>query len=91
MIQIRPHVSDYIQSMSRAVYINDADDLFAYVRCHYPEKRARDAEFTQRHFGPDHRNGWDSWLIMLRKSPLLWADAPVPGLTQLESLASIAS
>lgn len=89
MIQIRPHVSDYDDSMSRMVHIEDADDIFAYLLCYYPDRKPNRREIAQRHFGPDHRNGWDSWLIMLRSSPILWANAEVPGIRQLESIAHI--
>jgi hypothetical protein len=86
MIQIRPHVYDYEQSMSRAVYVKDVDDLLAYIRCMFPEKCAALGDLAQRHFGRDRRNGWDSWLITVRSSPLVWADAPVSGVRQLEPI-----
>lgn len=79
MTQIRPHVPDYAQSMDRAVHIQNSDDVLAYLRCFMPEKNPELREIAQRHFGRDHRNDWDSWLISLRATPVLWADGPVVG------------
>jgi hypothetical protein len=83
MIQIRPHAPDYAESMARTVYVQNADDVLAYMRVFFPEKCAQLEHIAQRYFGRDHRNGWESWLITLRSSPLLWADGPVPGLMNL--------
>jgi hypothetical protein len=86
MIQIRPHISDFEQSMTRRVYIESADDVLAYLLCFYPAKAPMARDVKQRHFGRDHRNDWDSWLITLRSSPVLWADAPIPDIEQLDAV-----
>lgn len=75
--------------MNRVVYINDADDVFAYLRCFHPERGPTQEDIAQRFFARDHRNGWDTWLITLRASPVLWANARVPGITELESVGHI--
>jgi hypothetical protein len=86
MIRMRPHLSSYEESMSRAVFIAERDDVLAYLRCFYPGKRPQLSELAQRLFTVDTRNGWESWLITLRASPILWTDKPVPGITELPPL-----
>jgi hypothetical protein len=89
MTQIRPHVPDYAKSMERAVYINTADDVLAYLRCFMPEKNPELRDIAQRYFGRDHRNAWSSWLITLRATPVLWSDGPIPGVTELAPIGEV--
>lgn len=86
MIRMRPHLSSYEESMSRACFIAERDDVISYLRCFSPGKEPRASELAQRLFTVDARNGWESWLITLRASPVLWTDKPVPGITELPSL-----
>lgn len=71
MPQIRPYDKGLIHSMRDAVEIQDAQAIYAYVRCHYGILRPRDGELTQRYVGLDARTGWTNWLVMLRGHPLL--------------------
>jgi hypothetical protein len=84
LIRMRPHLSSYEDSMARACFITERDDVISYLRCFWPWKRPDVSELAQRFFTVDSRNGWRSWLITLRASPILWTDKPVPGITQLE-------
>jgi hypothetical protein len=88
-IRIRPHMPAFAFSMAGTCYIADAADVLAYINCFYPEKHARMSDLAQRYFGPDIRNGWDSWLISSCASPILWADKPVPGIPELQPLREV--
>jgi hypothetical protein len=88
-IRLRPHMVDYPQSMARACYVAEAADVLAYIRCHYPEKHVDMRDIAQRFFGVDQRNGWRSWLISLRATPILWTDKRVPGISELRPLHEI--
>lgn len=84
--QIRPHERDgmrFTESMARAVVINEARDILSWMLCNEPAWRAQMKDISQRYFGPDQRNGWNSWLIMLRGKPVLWCDGPISGLETL--------
>lgn len=82
-IRMRPHGGRYEDEMASAVYIEEAADVLAYIHCFYPGRAAKMKEIEQRYFGLDARNGWQSWLITLRRTPLLWTDKEVPGIRLL--------
>lgn len=81
---MRPRARTYEQEMAQAVYIEEARDVVAYIHCFYPNTCPSMSELAQRYFGLDPRNGWHSWLITLRHTPILWTDKEVPGITRLE-------
>lgn len=82
--RMRPHAKRYEDEVNQAVYIEEAKDVLAYIHCYWPDKNPRMHELAQRYFGLDTRNGWHSWLITLRASPILWTDKEVPGIRLLE-------
>lgn len=86
-IRLRPHGGTFEDEMRSVVYIEEAADVMAYIHCFYPGRRPCMHELAQRYFGRDARNGWHSWLITLRASPVLWADKQVPGVTLLDPVA----
>lgn len=79
-IQLRPHRGTFAESMTEVVEIEERDDVFSYLLCHFPVLRARREEITQKFLGRDNRCGWNCWLIRLRGEGVLWTDAPVPGI-----------
>lgn len=89
-IRVRPYRGRYEDQMSEAVYIEEADDVLAYIHCFYSAERPDMQVIAQRYVGIDARNGWYSWLISLRGSPILWADKQVPGIKQLDPVAETA-
>ncbi len=88
-IRLRPHMVDYEQSMAQACYIEEAKDVLSYIHCYQPELRPQMRDIAQRYFGPDTRNGWRSWLISLRATPVLWTDKQVPDIETLRPLSEI--
>lgn len=86
-IRMRPHAGRYEDEMTRAVYIDEAADVLAYIHCFHAGRRPAMRDIAQRYFGLDARNGWHSWLITLRSSPILWTDKEVPGIQLLEPVA----
>lgn len=90
-IRMRPHAKRYEDEMAQAVYIEEAKDVLAYIHCYWPEKNPRMPELAQRYFGLDARNGWHSWLITLRASPILWTDKEVSGIRVLEPVRETSS
>lgn len=86
-IRLRPHAGQYEEQMRGMVYIEEARDALAYLLCYSPQKKARMEELAQRYYGFDPRNGWHTWLITLRASPVLWADRPIPGIHFLDPIA----
>lgn len=89
LIRMRPHMSSYEGSMKFACYIAEDKDVLAWIHCFLPAKAARLEELTQRFFGLDHRNGWHSWLVSLRGSPVIWTDREVPAITLLQSIGEV--
>ena len=79
-IRLRPFGRSCAEEMKAAVYIEEADDVLAYLFCHQPQKHAAMSELAQRYHGLDADTGWHSWLITLRASPVLWTDKQVPGI-----------
>lgn len=90
-IRMRPHAKRFEDEMAQAVYIEEAKDVLAYIHCFYPLKNPDMRHIAQRYFGLDARNGWHSWLITLRTSPILWTDKEVPGIPQLPAMSGLAS
>jgi hypothetical protein len=75
-IRMRPHVADFSESMNRACYIAERDDVVAYINCFYPELRERVSTLF------DPRNDWNTWVIFIGSSPILWTDKPIPGIAE---------
>lgn len=90
-IRMRPHGVRYEEEMARAIYIEEAKDVLSYIHCFCPGRQPDPRKLAQRYFGIDARNGWHSWLITLRASPILWADKQIPGIRLLEPVAETAS
>jgi hypothetical protein len=90
-IRMRPHGGRYEDEMAKAVYIDEAADVLAYIHCFCPRRKPAMKEIAQRYFGLDARNGWHSWLITLRASPIIWTDKEVPGIRLLEPVAEISN
>lgn len=77
MTQIRPHLSDYQESMKLVFNVQTIDDVVAFIRCRYPQWRPDIRQMAQIPCGIDKRNGWDTWLIKLRGQPAIWMDGPI--------------
>jgi hypothetical protein len=86
-IRLRPYRGRFEEQMAEALYIEEADDVLAYIHCFYADQRPEKQEIEQRYSGMDIRNGWHSWLISLRGSPILWADKQVPGIRVVDPVA----
>lgn len=82
MIQLRPHRGSFEESLKQTLFIQDADDVLAYLLCYYPELHARPEDLGQRYFGLDTRCGWNSWIITVRGASVLWSDGPIPNLSR---------
>lgn len=97
--QIRPYERKgmrFEESMAQVsaldpAHLQDPGDwpkaVLSYLLCTRPDLRPELKDIAQRFFGPDHRNGWNSWLITLRGHPVLWCDGPIseiPMLTPVE-------
>ena len=89
MIQIRPHGGTIEESMREVYFVNEADDVLAYLMCKRPDLRVRSVdELAQRHFGRDERTArydaerrvWNAWTISVRDTTTLWANGPVPNI-----------
>lgn len=87
LIRLRPHADSYEDEMKSAVYIEEADDVLAFLYCHQPQKQPVMRELAQSYSGVDPRNGWHTWLITLRACPVLWTDKQVPGIRLLDPAA----
>lgn len=84
--QIRPHERDgmrFADSMARVCIVREPKDILSYLLCLHGKLRPELKDIAQRYFGPDQRNGWNSWLITLRGTPVLWCDGPISGLSAL--------
>lgn len=90
-IRMRPDGGGYENEMMEAVYIEEADDVLAYLYCFQPHQNAARSELAQHYYGVDARNGWHSWRITLRGAPVLWTDKQVPGIGLLDPAPETAS
>lgn len=89
LIRLRPKGGRYEDEMRSAVYIEEADDVLAYLHCYQPHLQPERKDLAQRYFGKDIRNGWHSWLITLRTTPVLWTDKQVPGIRLLDPVTKV--